>query len=213
MVVGLWNWLSIFAIILALIFITYARYVWKYRKPNLKGSHVLVSFTVFLLLKLLPENSYNHFSTGHHIQVTGGSKGIGKHIAIEAVKLGANVSIMARNIDVLEEAKNEIIKQIIFPNDQQVICIPVDVSGPFETIQQAVNKAESILGSVSVLVNNAGYCRAAKMEDTPIELFKVKILISVCFFKNLSSYLTGHDASELHRSCTNDTVCCQGNEK
>jgi NAD(P)-dependent dehydrogenase (short-subunit alcohol dehydrogenase family) len=133
----------------------------------------------------LPEKYHDHLSTGHHTQVTGGSKGIGKHIAIEAVKLGANVSIMARNIDVLEEAKNEIIKQIIFPNDQQVICIPVDVSGPFETIQQAVNKAESRLGPVSVLVNNAGYCRAAKMEDTPVELFKVKILISASFFFNL----------------------------
>lgn len=34
-----------------------------------------------------------------HVVVTGGSSGIGLSIAIQAAKLGANVTIIARNID------------------------------------------------------------------------------------------------------------------
>jgi 3-dehydrosphinganine reductase len=34
---------------------------------------------------------------GKHVVITGGSQGIGKSLAIEAVKEGANVTIIARN--------------------------------------------------------------------------------------------------------------------
>jgi len=51
-------------------------------------------------------------------QVTGGSSGIGKCIAMEAAKLGANVSIVARNEDRLRSALEEIKGQCSM-NDQK----------------------------------------------------------------------------------------------
>jgi len=43
-------------------------------------------------------------------------------LAIEAVKLGGNVSIVARNPTLLEEARLEILKFATFP-EQKVSCI------------------------------------------------------------------------------------------
>lgn len=51
-------------------------------------------------------------------QVTGGSSGIGKCIALEAAKIGANVTIVARNENRLRSALEEIKGQCL-NNDQK----------------------------------------------------------------------------------------------
>ena len=58
----------------------------------------------------------------NELQVTGGSSGIGKYLAIEAIKKGANVSIFARNSTLMEEARAEILKFAVSQNDQKVSC-------------------------------------------------------------------------------------------
>nr|WP_250130247.1 SDR family NAD(P)-dependent oxidoreductase [Jeotgalicoccus sp. WY2] len=52
----------------------------------------------------------NYFSDikGKVVIVTGGSKGIGKEIAVEYSKLGARVIIIGRNIDDLTKVKKEL---------------------------------------------------------------------------------------------------------
>jgi len=52
------------------------------------------------------------------VQVTGGSSGIGKCIALEAAKIGANVTIVARNKNRLRSALEEIKGQCL-NNDQK----------------------------------------------------------------------------------------------
>ncbi len=47
-------------------------------------------------------------------------------------------------------------------------------------------KAEEELGPIFILANNAGYSRAAKFEDTPVEEIKVFLVYST-FEENLSS--------------------------
>lgn len=39
--------------------------------------------------------------SGRHVVITGGSQGIGLHVAINCAKLGANVTIVARNVEML----------------------------------------------------------------------------------------------------------------
>lgn len=51
-------------------------------------------------------------------QVTGGSSGIGKCIAIEAAKIGANVTIVARNKNKLLSALDEVKTQSSNPNQK-----------------------------------------------------------------------------------------------
>lgn len=55
--------------------------------------------------------------------MTGGSSGIGKSLAIEAAKRGAHVTIIARNPNKLQTAKDEITRACQTPT-QQVKIIP-----------------------------------------------------------------------------------------
>ena len=73
---------------------------------------------------------------GKHVMVTGGSKGIGKAIAFEAVRAGANVSILARNADDLDSTKLAILKIVSSPETQKVATFSVDVSSDLYTLEQ-----------------------------------------------------------------------------
>ena len=87
---------------------------------------------------------------GKHVIVTGGSKGIGKEVAKEFVKRGANVTIMARNPQQLSEANLEISKLIKHePNSslssgspttkrQKVLDIALDVTSDYEIVAKSV---------------------------------------------------------------------------
>ena len=87
---------------------------------------------------------------GKHVIVTGGSKGIGKEVAKEFVKRGANVTIMARNPQQLSEANLEISKLIKHePNSslspgspsakrQKVLDIALDVTSDYEIVAKSI---------------------------------------------------------------------------
>jgi len=64
---------------------------------------------------------------GKWVIITGGSKGIGKATAKEIVKLGGNVCIVARNIDTLKEAEEEI-KKLKVEESQNVEIISCDTT-------------------------------------------------------------------------------------
>ncbi|EEB13554.1 short-chain dehydrogenase, putative [Pediculus humanus corporis] len=72
-----------------------------------------------------------------HVLITGGSSGIGKSVAIEAAKLGAHVTIVARNSEKLELAVNEI-KNVMNTSFQKLspynisvtLCLPPDTNTP-----------------------------------------------------------------------------------
>ena len=92
--------------------------------------------------------------TGKNVVVTGGSRGIGKAIALEYAKNGANLAIVAANDS---KAANDTINEIkTLKRDARLyIC---DVKNPQEV--EAVS--EEILGDfekIDVLVNNAGIKR------------------------------------------------------
>lgn len=88
---------------------------------------------------------------GRNALITGGSLGIGRAIAAGFVSAGANVAIVARRQDVLDEAKAEIAKA----GSGKVVTIAADVATA-EGCADAFGQAESALGQVDVLVNNAG---------------------------------------------------------
>ncbi|XP_035208237.1 3-ketodihydrosphingosine reductase-like isoform X2 [Stegodyphus dumicola] len=83
-----------------------------------------------------------------HFLITGGSSGIGLAIATEAVKLGANVTIIARSKVRLEEAKRMLCSEII-----------------------KSNQAEYNAGPITFLINCAGTSVCHLFEDTPMEDF------------------------------------------
>ncbi|PLR87182.1 SDR family NAD(P)-dependent oxidoreductase [Bacillus sp. V33-4] len=81
--------------------------------------------------------------------VTGGSKGIGKSIAIALAAEGANVVICARGEEALNEAKHEIEQ-----NGGNVLAIQADLSKQ-EDVDHLVSAAIDRFHTIDILVNNA----------------------------------------------------------
>ncbi|PLR78962.1 2-deoxy-D-gluconate 3-dehydrogenase [Bacillus sp. V3-13] len=82
--------------------------------------------------------------------VTGGSKGIGKDIAISFAKLGANVVITGRNQNALASTSEELKRYC--PHCSYIVADIQNV----EEIYNMVDDAIRSLGGLDVLVNNAG---------------------------------------------------------
>ena len=85
--------------------------------------------------------------------VTGGSKGIGKAIAIGLVREGARVAICARDKAALEQVEAE-------------ARISADLSR-LEEVERVVKTARERLGRIDILVNNAGAIRGGGFLDIP----------------------------------------------
>lgn len=88
---------------------------------------------------------------GKIVLVTGASSGIGKAIAIEAGRQGAEVAV---NYHSGEDAADEVVKTII-DSGSKAVAIKADVS-KIEEARQMVQETVEKLGGLDVLVNNAG---------------------------------------------------------
>lgn len=82
--------------------------------------------------------------------VTGGSKGIGKDIALTFAKLNANVVISGRSEKALNEALSE-----LHAFNENCIAVQGDMSD-ITVVKDLIYQAASRFGTVDVLVNNAG---------------------------------------------------------
>ncbi len=84
---------------------------------------------------------------GKHVLVTGGASGIGKATATRFLEEGAAVCVLDRSADARRRVAEEL------PGLTAVI--DADVSD-FEQVQRAVSEAVARMGSLDVLINNAG---------------------------------------------------------
>ena len=82
--------------------------------------------------------------------ITGASSGLGKQMAKAFANQGANLVLLARRLERLEELKNELEKENI-----KVLPIKCDVTST-EDINNAAHLAEEEFGKVDILVNCAG---------------------------------------------------------
>jgi len=99
---------------------------------------------------------------GQHAVVTGGGKGIGAAIARALSRGGANVTLMGRHLDVLEQAAQSLAQA------QALVC---DVSDE-EQVGPAFSKAAQRFGPLSILVNNAGIASSAPFHKQTLEAFR-----------------------------------------
>ncbi len=83
--------------------------------------------------------------------VTGGSKGIGRAVALGFVREGARVLICARGKEALEEVVRE-------GGEGQVVALQADLTRA-EDIRRVVARCTEVWGRVDILVNNAGSAR------------------------------------------------------
>ncbi|HYU58386.1 MAG TPA: SDR family NAD(P)-dependent oxidoreductase [Actinomycetota bacterium] len=88
--------------------------------------------------------------TGKVAVITGGSKGIGKGIALAFADAGADVVLAARGEEDLTLAAKE-----VGGRGRRALAVPTDVSDPAQ-VQALIDRTVAELGTVDVLVNNAG---------------------------------------------------------
>ena len=91
--------------------------------------------------------------------ITGASSGLGKQMATAFAKQGANLVVLARRIERLEELKVELEKDGI-----EVLPIKCDVTST-EDINNAAKLVEEKFGKVDILVNCAGASKDAGVLD------------------------------------------------
>ncbi|XP_042515720.1 3-dehydrosphinganine reductase TSC10A-like [Macadamia integrifolia] len=107
---------------------------------------------------------------GRHIFITGGSSGIGLAIAHQAASEGARVSILARNRDKLEEARNS----IRLSTGIDVSIFSVDVRD-YEAVRKAIDDA----GPIDILVCNQGVFTPGELESQDLETIKFMIDVNL----------------------------------
>ena len=82
--------------------------------------------------------------------VTGAGRGIGKAVAIALANAGADVIVCARTLEDIVETSNEIEKL-----GRKGVPIQADVRNE-ENVQSLFKQAHDKLGSMDIVVNNAG---------------------------------------------------------
>lgn len=87
---------------------------------------------------------------GKTIVVTGGGTGLGKAMATYFLKLGANLVITSRKIEVLQKTAQEMESQ----TGGKVLAVQCDVRA-YEQVENVLTETISKFGRVDVLVNNA----------------------------------------------------------
>jgi NAD(P)-dependent dehydrogenase (short-subunit alcohol dehydrogenase family) len=103
---------------------------------------------------------------GRHAVVTGASRGIGAAIAAELVRLGADVTLIARTRQPLTALANT-----LAGSDARVRDVAADVTDE-DAATRALADAASALGAPAILINNAGGAESAPFARTDPSLWR-----------------------------------------
>ena len=101
--------------------------------------------------------------TGKIAIVTGGSRGLGKEMAIGLGEVGARVVITARREEGLMSTSGELKSMGI-----ECLPLPKDVSKP-DDVKSMVAQTIKKWGKIDILVNNAGVVWAAPPDEMPLD--------------------------------------------
>ena len=102
---------------------------------------------------------------GRRALVTGGSKGIGRSVALALAQAGADVAVSARRLPELEAVAEEIATL-----DCRSLAIICDVTDSKQVQRMSANVVDS-WGGIDILVNNAGLAKSHKFLGHSDELW------------------------------------------
>ncbi|MBD3637179.1 MAG: SDR family oxidoreductase [Crocinitomicaceae bacterium] len=97
------------------------------------------------------------------VWITGASSGIGAEAAKQFSKLGAVVVLSARNVEKLEQVRNQLI------NPDQHLVLPLDLENS-ANFSELVNTVVEKFGKIDYLINNGGLSQRGEAHATPIEI-------------------------------------------
>ncbi|MBR9814681.1 SDR family oxidoreductase [bacterium] len=102
---------------------------------------------------------------GKAVWITGASAGIGEALAIAFADAGCRLLLSARRADALAR----VAERCAAAPDVQVL--PLDVTDP-AAVDAALAKAESLIGPIDVLVNNAGVTQRSSAAKTDMAVYR-----------------------------------------
>lgn len=156
---------------------------------------VILGGIVVLALVFMAHNIYVRAITlkrpkrklaGKHVLITGGSSGIGKAAALQCAKEGANVTIIARNVNVLEEARQDI-EQFVKSKEQFVRVLQLDVSNS-EACMETLNRVDNS-DPVYMLINCAGLAICGTLENLSQQSINTMINVNLMGTINVTKSL------------------------
>jgi 3-oxoacyl-[acyl-carrier protein] reductase len=106
--------------------------------------------------------------------VTGGSRGIGRAVALALAEAGADVAVNYRE----QAAAAEEVAGIVRAQGRRAIAVGADVSEN-AAVKQMVDRVEAELGPIGVLVNNAGIALIRGLDDLTEEEFDLTIRVNL----------------------------------
>ncbi|MHA2287681.1 MAG: SDR family oxidoreductase [Promethearchaeota archaeon] len=119
--------------------------------------------------------------------ITGASKGIGKAISLKFAANDMKVILAARNIELLQQVKDEI--------DQlqrgEAIIIPADITKE-ENVNELVQKTIQNYGKIDVLVNNAGVGRFKRADEFSLDDYRFMFDVNVKGVFLVTKYVVPH---------------------
>ena len=98
--------------------------------------------------------------------ITGGSKGIGFGVAQVLLQKGIHVAITSRSLESAQKAANKL--SVFAADSAKVLALKADVRD-YQQQQDAVKATESSLGSIDIVIANAGLGVFGSIEDITIE--------------------------------------------
>ena len=98
--------------------------------------------------------------------ITGGSKGIGFGIAQVLLQRGIHVAITSRSLEAAQQAANKLSK--FADENTKVLALKADVCD-YKQQQDAVKATENTLGSIDIVIANAGLGIFGNIQDITIE--------------------------------------------
>ncbi|MFZ0391551.1 MAG: SDR family NAD(P)-dependent oxidoreductase [Calditrichia bacterium] len=119
--------------------------------------------------------------------VTGGSKGIGRAIALKFAMEGMRVAITARSRNDLEKAAEFIVNE----GGTEPLIIPADLTD-FKAIPKVVGEVLDHWGQIDVLVNNAGAGFLRPFLDLKLEEFRAMMDLNVTAVFALTQRVVPH---------------------
>lgn len=112
--------------------------------------------------------------TGKRLFVTGGSRGLGREMALACAEVGADVALIGRDSDSLEQTAAD-----IRAFGRSALTIRADVSIPAEC-EDACRKALTEFGPFDILINNAGGRRVnLPTQDLPLDTWQELINLNL----------------------------------